>query len=143
MSAVVISESGTLYVADKTILVFNSQTGELCQEFGRVKETSSGAGGSKGRYSGLALTRDGVLIAARTEKAGCVLKVGGLVQPKVQVTNLITCQVMSAQDGTVRSIIDSAGFRLKRPTGLCVGDGSCYVYAVDIGAECVRKYRFK
>ena len=81
MSAVVISESGTLYVADKTILVFNSQTGELCQELGRVKETSGGgggAGGSKGRYSGLALTKDGALIAARTEKAGCVLKVGGL-----------------------------------------------------------------
>ena len=78
MSAVVISDRGTLYVADKTILVFNSQTGELCQEFGRVKETSSGAGGSKGRYSGLALTKDGALIAARTEKAGCVLKVGGL-----------------------------------------------------------------
>ena len=50
---------------------------------------------------------------------------------------------MSAEDGTVRSIIDSAGFRLKRPTGLCVGADSCYVYAVDIGAECVRKYRFK
>merc|ERR1719273_128419 len=115
MSAVVISESGTLYVADKTILVFNSQTGELCQELGRVKETSSGGpGGSKGRYSGLALTKDGALIAARTEKAGCVLK------------------VMSAEDGTVRSVIDSAGFRLKRPTGLCVGEGSCYVYAVDI-----------
>ena len=84
MSAVVISESGTLYVADKTILVFNSQTGELCQELGRVKETSSGGpGGSKGRYSGLALTKDGALIAARTEKAGCVLKVGGKFQPKV------------------------------------------------------------
>ena len=75
MSAVVISDSGRLYVADKTILVFNVKTGELCQEFGRVKE-SGGAGGSKGRYSGLALTKDGALIAARTEKAGCVLKVG-------------------------------------------------------------------
>ena len=72
MSAVVISDSGNLYVADKTILVFNGKTGELCQEFGRVKE-------SKGRYSGLALTKDGALIAARTEKAGCVLKVGGLL----------------------------------------------------------------
>ena len=49
---------------------------------------------------------------------------------------------MSAEDGTVRSVIDSAGFRLKRPTGLCVA-ASCFVYAVDIGAECVRKYRFK
>ena len=87
MSAVAISASGTLYVADKTILVFNSQTGELCQEFGRVKESSSGAGGSKGRYSGLALTRDGTLIAARTEKAGCVLKVGGFVPTKGQQVN--------------------------------------------------------
>ena len=44
MSAVVISESGTLYVADKTILVFNTKTGELCQELGRVKESSGGGG---------------------------------------------------------------------------------------------------
>ena len=79
MSAVVISESGNLYVADKTILVFNGKTGELCQEFGRVKE-SGGAGGNKGRYSGLALTEDGALIAARTEKAGCILKVGGVLK---------------------------------------------------------------
>ena len=79
MSAVVISESGTLYVADKTILVFNTNTGGLCQELCRVKE-SSGGGGNKGRYSGLALTKDGALIAARTEKAGCVLKVGGVLK---------------------------------------------------------------
>ena len=66
-----------------------------------------------------------------------------MFQPKVSKLIISFHQVMSAQDGTVRSIIDSAGFRLKRPTGLCVGEGSCYVYAVDIGAECVRKYRFK
>ena len=48
---------------------------------------------------------------------------------------------MSAEDGTVRSTIDSAGSRLKRPTGLCVG--GCHVYAADIGGDCVRKYRYK
>ena len=57
----------------------------------RVKE-SSGGGGNKGRYSGLALTKDGDLIAARTEKASCVLKVGCLLKcPKDQkVNNIIT-----------------------------------------------------
>ena len=72
MSAIVLSDNGTLYVADKTILVFNCK-GQFSQEFGSVK--NPGAQNNRGRYSGLALTKDGYLIAARTEKAGGVLKV--------------------------------------------------------------------
>ena len=68
MSALVVSDSGNIYVADKTILVFNSG-GQFCQEFGAAQS------GSKGRYTGLALSTDGHLLAARTEKAGGVLKV--------------------------------------------------------------------
>jgi len=40
-------------------------------------------------------------------------------------------------------VIDSHGCKLKRPTGLAVSnaeDNHCYV--VDIGHDCVRKYRY-
>ena len=52
-------------------------------------------------------------------------------------------QVFSLASGGLLSLIDSHGARLKRPTGLAVssrGDG--HVYVVDIGGECVRKYRY-
>ena len=52
-------------------------------------------------------------------------------------------QVFRLSCGSLLSQIDSHGSRLKRPTGLAVGgtgDGHCYV--VDIGGECVRKYRY-
>ena len=68
MSSLAVSDSGLLYVADRSILVFTSE-GELSQEFGQARE------GQKGRYTGLALTQDGHLIAARTEAAGGLLKV--------------------------------------------------------------------
>ena len=51
--------------------------------------------------------------------------------------------MFSLSSGSLLSLIDSHGSRLKRPTGLAVGrrgDGHCYV--VDIGGECVRKYRY-
>ena len=48
---------------------------------------------------------------------------------------------MRAEDGRLTSTIDSAGSRLRRPTGLCVSGN--LVFAVDIGAEAVRKYRYK
>ena len=47
-------------------------------------------------------------------------------------------------DGSLVSVIDSHGSKLRRPTGVAVGrsrsDGHTYV--VDIGGECVRKYRY-
>ena len=47
-------------------------------------------------------------------------------------------------EGQLLSVIDSHGCKLKRPTGLAVSmaeDNQCYV--VDIGHDCVRKYRYK
>ena len=53
-------------------------------------------------------------------------------------------QVYDLSDGSLLSVIDSHGCKLKRPTGLAVSnfeDNFCYV--VDIGHDCVRKYRYK
>ena len=67
-------------------------------------------------------------------------------------------QVFNYEEGSLHSVIDSHGTRLRRPTGellllnlplhllpslpgLCVGDR--FAYIVDIAADCVRKFRYK
>ena len=46
-------------------------------------------------------------------------------------------------DGSLVSAIDSHGSKLRRPTGVAVGRSSDgHAYVVDIGGECVRKYRY-
>jgi hypothetical protein len=47
-------------------------------------------------------------------------------------------------EGSLYSVIDSHGSKLKRPTGLVVSRrGEHAAYVVDIGHDCVRKYRYK
>ena len=59
----------------------------------------------------------------------------------------LTCssmKVFNMSDGSLVSVIDSHGSKLRRPTGVAVGkssDGN-HAYVVDIGGECVRKYRY-
>jgi tripartite motif-containing protein 2/3 len=122
MSSVCICENGDLIVGDTRIIVFN-RSGEFVREFGGVK-TKDAAG--RGRYCGLALDSSGLLLAARAEKSRSYI------------------QVFNKDDGSIRSQIDSHGSKLKRPTGLSLSQNSDgYAYVVDIGHECVRKYRYK
>ena len=121
MSSVCICDNGDLVVGDTRIIVFKS-TGEFIREFGGVKTKD----GMRGRYCGLSLDATGLLLAARAEKSRSYI------------------QVFNKDEGTIHSIIDSHGSKLKRPTGLALGkkcDG--FAYVVDIGNECVRKYRYK
>merc|ERR1711974_533739 len=136
MAAVCICDNGDLVVADSRILVF-SKAGAFLREIGG---SGSGVGGGcgrdsvgskegvggKGRYCGLSLDGQGRLLAARAEKGKAFV------------------QVFNISDGSLVSVIDSHGSKLRRPTGVAVGrswsDGHAYV--VDIGGECVRKYRY-
>lgn len=121
MSSVCICDNGDLIVGDTRIVVFNS-SGEFVREFGGMKTKE----GSRGRYCGLSLDSSGLLLAARAEKGRSYI------------------QVFNKDDGSIHSVIDSHGSKLKRPTGVSLGkcrDG--YAYVVDIGNECVRKYRYK
>ena len=74
------------------------------------------------------------------------------IQPPLKTDNKISAsplnhfllQVFDLSDGSLLSVIDSHGSKLKRPTGLAVSlleENFCYV--VDIGHDCVRKYRYK
>ena len=66
------------------------------------------------------------------------------------MTDLVL-KVFNMSDGSLISVIDSHGSKLRRPTGVAVArsqgghdddnDGG-HTYVVDIGGECVRKYRY-
>lgn len=123
MSSVLVCDNGDLLVGDTRVILFNSKTGEFISEVGGTKPKD----GTRGRYCGLSMDSSGYLLAARAEKS----------KSYIQVFN-------RNQDWALHSAIDSHGSRLKRPTGLAVGrqeDG--FVFVVDIGSECVRKYRYK
>jgi len=122
LSSVCIGPRGEIIVADTRIIIF-SATGEFIREIGSVSCKESGA---RGRFCGVSVDRNGHLLAARMEKSKSYI------------------QVFDLSDGSLLSVIDSHGCKLKRPTGLAVSnleDSFCYV--VDIGHDCVRKYRYK
>jgi tripartite motif-containing protein 2/3 len=139
MSSLCISPlNGDIIVADTRIIVFNSD-GEFCRELGGAsamlpnsssgRESASGggatAGAARGRYSGVAVDDEGTILAARMEKT----------RSYIQVFNA---------DGSLYSVIDSHGSKLKRPTGVAVsGKSDRHAYVVDIGHDCIRKYRYK
>jgi hypothetical protein len=53
-------------------------------------------------------------------------------------------QVFNMSEGSLYSVIDSQGCKLKRPTGVVLSQrGDHTAYVVDIGHDCVRKYRYK
>ena len=65
------------------------------------------------------------------------------------MTDLVL-KVFNMSDGSLISVIDSHGSKLRRPTGVAVArsqggyddDDDGHTYVVDIGGECVRKYRY-
>merc|ERR1719499_2966661 len=99
--AVAVNSNGDVFVADNgvgSVMVFKS-TGEFIREFGGIKTKD----GMRGRYCGLSLDATGLLLAARAEKSRSYI------------------QVFNKDEGTIHSIIDSHGSKLKRPTGLALG----------------------
>ena len=55
---------------------------------------------------------------------------------------ILMSQQVFNPDGSLYSIIDSHGSKLKRPTGVAVTRDH-HAYVVDIGLDCIRKYRYK
>lgn len=132
----VAQDTGEVVVADTRLQVFSAE-GKFLREIkppgltlanvssNNNKANSSSAG--RGRYGGLALdTKKGFLLATRTEKAKSFI------------------QVFDYATGELYSTIDSHGSRMKRPTGLSVmaGGEERHLVVVDIGSDCVRKYRY-
>lgn len=119
ISAVTLAPNGNVIVADSRIQVF--------EPMGDCIEELYPQGKGKGRYGGLVCDQNGFLLATRTEKAKSfiqVFKIGG------------------EESGMLCSTIDSHGCKMKRPTGLAVMNDNRHLVMVDIGSDCVRKYRY-
>ncbi|KAI5744623.1 hypothetical protein M8J76_003915 [Diaphorina citri] len=101
MSSITVGAGGEIIIADSRIQVFNG----------------------KGKYGGIAVDEQGLIVASRSEGSRHYV------------------QVFRLSDGALVNTIDSYGARLRRPTGVATGsDGHCYV--IDLGNHCVCKYRY-
>ena len=133
ISAICVAKTtGEIVVADTRIQVFSAE-GKFLREIkppgvtlANVSNNNKANSAGRGRYGGLAVDSKGFLLATRTEKAKSFI------------------QVFDFATGELYSTIDSHGSRMKRPTGLSVmgGDEERHLVVVDIGSDCVRKYRY-
>lgn len=115
LSAVCVAPTGQYIVSDASAIHVFTPEGQLVREI--VPPV-------KGRFGGLACDKNGFLLATHTAKK----------QSAVLVFNL--------DSGELYSTIDSHGSKMKRPMGLAVLDGEKTIVVVDIGSNCIRKYRY-
>lgn len=111
--AIAIGKCDEILVADNRIQIF-SRDGKFSRMIPDQK---------KGQYSGLVVDAGGHILATKTEKG----------KSFVQVMN---------SSGKVMFCIDSNSDRLKRPSGL-VNTPDNHVYVVDLGNDCLKKYRYR
>lgn len=78
----------------------------------------------KGRYGGIVVDSENRVLLTRTEQKG-----------KTYI------HLLSLSDKTINQYIDSNETKLKRPSGLAVTEDH-HVIAVDLGNNCVKKYRY-
>ncbi|KAL3862563.1 hypothetical protein ACJMK2_008523 [Sinanodonta woodiana] len=113
ISAVAVGKCDEILVADHRIQIF-SKDGKFSRQVPSV---------CKGEYGGLVVDSGGLILATRTEKG----------KSFVQVLN---------SSGKLMFCIDSYDDKLKRPSGLAATlDG--YVYVIDLGNCCLKKFRYK
>uniref|UniRef100_A0A0A9XTU7 Tripartite motif-containing protein 3 n=2 Tax=Lygus hesperus TaxID=30085 RepID=A0A0A9XTU7_LYGHE len=115
ISSVTVGSEGQIVVADSRIQVFSAK-GDFLQE---INPDAKG----KGKYGGLAADEEGRVLGSRTEKG----------RSYVQVVDLST--------GEELSTLDSHDSKLKRPSGI-TAVANRYAVVVDLGNDCVKKYRY-
>lgn len=113
ISAICIGKCDEILVADHRIQVF-SRDGKFSRQ---IPEQC------KGQYGGLTVDPGGSILATRTEKG----------KSFVQVMN---------SSGKPMFQIDSHDEKLKRPSGLATTTNH-YVVVVDLGNNCIKKYRYR
>ncbi|KAL0267807.1 UNVERIFIED_CONTAM: hypothetical protein PYX00_009961 [Menopon gallinae] len=116
ISSVCLGPGASIIVADTRIQIF-SPKGDFIEEIGHSD------GKNRGRYGGLSVDDEDRIIVARSEK------------------NRNTIQILRIPGGEVISTIDSNDSRVKRPGGISVTKDN-HVIVVDLGHDCVKKYRY-
>lgn len=115
IGAVCFDSEGNILVADSRILVFDSS--------GRFKRQIYSEGKNKGQYCGISVDNKQNLLATRVEKFKSFI------------------QVFDLSSGQLKFCIDSSDAKLKRPTSL-VTTNDDHVIVVDLGNDCIKKYRY-
>ncbi|XP_050304391.1 tripartite motif-containing protein 3-like isoform X2 [Anthonomus grandis grandis] len=116
ISAVSVGPTGEILVADSRIQMFSAK--------GDFMEVIYDEGKGKGRFGGITIDSEGRIVASRTEQKGRSY-----------------LQVLSSHDKTVNQHIDSHDSKLKRPGGCAVTNDN-HVVVVDLGNNCIKKYRY-
>ncbi|XP_055996216.1 tripartite motif-containing protein 2-like isoform X2 [Ostrea edulis] len=111
--AIAVGKCDEILVADHRIQIF-SRDGKFSRMIPDQK---------KGQYTGLVVDSGGYILATKTEKG----------KSFVQVMN---------SSGKVIFCIDSNSDRLKRPSGLATTSDH-HVFVVDLGNDCLKKYRYR
>lgn len=115
ISSVTVGPAGEILVADSRIQVFSAK--------GDFSEEIYAEGKGKGRYGGIAVDADGKIVASRSDKG----------------RNII--QVLKLGGGAILTEIDSHSSKLRRPTGIAVLPNN-HLVVVDLGNDCIKKYRY-
>ena len=114
ISSIAIGQKDEIIVADHRLQVFTKE-GKYVQEI-------HSASNVRGQYGGVCVDQQGNILATRSEKG----------RSFVQVFN---------RDTKWRFNIDSFDDKLKRPSGLATREG--FVYVVDLGNDCVKKFPYQ
>ncbi|CAG5089290.1 Similar to TRIM2: Tripartite motif-containing protein 2 (Bos taurus) [Cotesia congregata] len=115
ISSVTVGPAGEILVADSRIQVFSAK--------GDFSEEINAEGKGKGKYGGIAVDQDGKIVASRSDKGRSII------------------QVMKLGGGAILTEIDSHSSKLRRPTGIAVLPNN-YLVVVDLGNDCIKKYRY-
>ncbi|XP_076251395.1 tripartite motif-containing protein 2-like isoform X4 [Rhynchophorus ferrugineus] len=116
ISSVAVGPTGEIFVADSRVQMFSAK--------GDFMEIVYDEGKGKGRYGGIVVDQDNRIIASRTEQKGRSY-----------------LQVLCSNDKTINQYIDSYDSKLKRPNG-CAVTNDHHVIVVDLGNNCIKKYRY-
>lgn len=108
-----------IIVADTRINVFSSTTGL----FQRQLYAENGNGKGKAHYCGVTMDNKGNVLATRVDKCRNVV------------------QVIDFETGQLKFVIDSNDAKLKRPSCLATTNDD-HVIVVDLGNDCIKKYRY-
>lgn len=116
-SAVAVAPDDSVLVADSTIHVLDSRAGK------RVS-TMFAEGRGKGRFGGVCVDAQGAVLATRSDRSK---------------NNVL---VFDQVGGRVAFTVESRGSRLGRPLGVTALP-SGHAVIVDLGNDCIKKYRYK
>ncbi|XP_023013976.2 tripartite motif-containing protein 2 isoform X2 [Leptinotarsa decemlineata] len=116
ISSVAVGPLGEIIVADSRVQMFSAK--------GDFMEVVYDEGKGKGRYGGVSVDADNKILLTKTEQKGRSY-----------------VQLLSLTEHSLNQCIDSYDAKLKRPSGLAVTNDN-HVIVVDLGNNCIKKYRY-